>query len=37
MNPEAEGFKYADKKYVVSTIDTKALIEVVEKENQMVL
>lgn len=32
MNPEAEGFKYADKKYVVSTIDTKALIEVVEKE-----
>lgn len=32
MNPEAEGFEFADKKHVVSTIDTDALIEIVEKE-----
>ncbi|ULW14274.1 hypothetical protein [Staphylococcus aureus] len=32
MNPKAEGFEFADKKYVVSTIDTDALIEIFEKE-----
>lgn len=32
MNPNAEGFEFADKKYVVSTIDTEALVEVVKVE-----
>lgn len=32
MNPNAEGFEFADKKYVVSTIDTEALLKVAELE-----
>ena len=34
MNPNAEGFSYADKKIVVSTTDTKRVLEVA-KENDI--
>ncbi len=33
MNPNAEGFSYADKKIVVSTTDTKKVLEAARKNN----